>query len=304
MTQNAKPVKIGLLGAGARGELNLSTLAKRHPDKFQIVAVAEPHDGRRTHFIKKFNISKESAFTDWQDLVSKPQLADAIINALPCHLHFKSTIASLKAGYHVFLEKPMAHTPGECIKLVDVAEACQRILIIALQCRYNKIYSRVKKLLDEETHGLCVFRSDNDVVDHQTVSLEYENNVIISYSLNAFSLAWERTLNLHGTKGEIRSKDFSGRLELRTFNPARVKKERIRYHGIFHGGGDEVILVNFADAIIQGKKNNEILTSAQNCLESHLICFAAEEARKSNRVVDMKQFRQQAQHEAEALNVQ
>ena len=44
-----KPVTVALLGAGARGELNLASLAKRHPDRLRFVAVAEPHPGRREH---------------------------------------------------------------------------------------------------------------------------------------------------------------------------------------------------------------------------------------------------------------
>ncbi len=62
----------------------------------------------------------------------------------------------------------------------------------------------VMNLLRKTDHGKCVFRADNDVVDHQTVSIEFENDVVASFQLSAFSLIWERTLNLHGTKGEIR----------------------------------------------------------------------------------------------------
>jgi predicted dehydrogenase len=139
------------------------------------------------------------------------------------------------------------------------------------------------------------------VVDRQTVSIEYENGVVASFSLSGFSVLWERTLNLHGTKGEIRSADFSGRLELRTFNPGRVQRQRIPYHGIIHGGGDEVILLAFARAVKAGKPD-DILVSARNCLESHLVCFAAEEARVSNKVVDMESFRQQAEEGARDLS--
>jgi predicted dehydrogenase len=450
-----RPVEIALLGAGARGELNLATLAKRHPKRLRFVAVAEPHDGRREHFARKFGLAADRTFCDWRDLTARPQLAEAVLNALPCHLHYESTLAALKAGYHVFLEKPMAHSPGECVHLVRTADRLGRVLMIALQCRYNRIYTEVKRLREKEIgrlmtidcaenigywhfimsyvrgihrraseshstvlakgihdldliawfagaragrvasfgdlsffhkgnappeaperctdgcpvedrcefsaikqfvepgrpdipfsllrgmslgavadyirnprfrtlasvivhdisresrmkalretdHGRCVFRSDNDVPDHQVVTVEYENGVTSTLTLSAFSLLWERTLNLHGTRGEIRSADFSGRLELRTYNPARVRKRRIPYHGIIHGGGDEAILLEFADAVAREKPAEEILTSARNCLESHLICFAAEEARRSKQVVSMEDLRQKAEGEADALDV-
>jgi len=158
----------------------------------------------------------------------------------------------------------------------------------------------VLKALEETLNGVCVFRCDNDVVDHQTVSIDYENGVTASFSLNAFSLLWERTLNLHGTQGEIRSLDFSGKMEQRTFRPGSVRKFRIPYHGIIHGGGDEMILLRFAQAV-RDKDPDSLLVSAANCLESHLICFAGEEARVTNRVVDMDAFRRKAEEEADAL---
>ena len=448
-----KPIEIALIGAGARGDLNLATLARKHAQKLRFTAVAELDDERREQFVRRFGIPKENAFRDWQELTSRPQLADAAINALPCRLHYDSTLAALRTGYHVLLEKPMALTPGQSVHLVRTAEAGGRTFLIALQCRYNRIYSKVARMLEEDRigrlknidcaenigywhfdlsyvrgihhrtsyshsfvmakaihdldlvtwfagapaarvssfgslsffnegnappgaperctdgcpvekscehsairqylkpgrpqiplslfsgmtwealvdcvknprfrtlasvivhdisrpsrlkalkegpYGRCVFRSENDVTDHQTVSVEYENGVTASFSLSAFSLIWERTLNLHGTRGEVRSADFSGRLELRTFNPARVKKERVRYHGIFHGGGDETLLVKFADAVRAGC-SGEALVSARNCLESHLVCFAAEEARLEGKVIDMIEFRERAEEEAEEL---
>jgi len=136
-----------------------------------------------------------------------------------------------------------------------------------------------------------------NVVDHQTVSLEFENGVTASYALSGFSLVWERTLNFHGSKAEIYSRDFAGRLEMRTYNPARVKRERIPYHGILPGGGDKVILLEFAKAVREGNAD-ELLISAETCLESHLIGFAAEKARTENVVVNMELFRNEARKRA------
>lgn len=451
--QREKPVQIALVGAGARGELNLATLAKKHPEEIRFVAVADLDEERRRSFADKFHIPAENSFGDWRELTERPRLADAVLNALPCRMHYASTLAALKAGYHVFLEKPMALTPTESVHLVNTAADSDRVFVVSLQSRYNKIYCRIRQMVDrgeigspmnidcaenvgywhfimsyvrgihhrssdshsfvmakgvhdldlvtwfagaraarvssfgslaffhegnapagapercldgcpvfdtcefnaykqfvdpgkpdipfslltgmsgealldylknprfrtlasvivhdinresrmkalrETMNGCCVFHCDNDVVDRQTVSIEYENGVVASFSLSGFSVLWERTLNLHGTEGEIRSADFSGRLELRTFNPGRVRKKRIPYHGIVHGGGDEMILLKFAEAI-RNRNPNDILVSAKNCLESHLVCFAAEEARVSGQVVDMESFRNRAETEAAAL---
>ena len=449
-----KPVTIALLGAGARGELNLASLAKRYPGELRFVAVAEPHPGRREQFARNYAIPPGNVFTSWPELLARPKMADAVLNTLPCRMHYESGLAALQAGYHQLLEKPMALTPGQCLVLAEVARERGLVLAIPLQSRYTRIYARLRRLLDQGTvgtlmnidcaenigywhfimsyvrgihhhssmshsfllakgvhdidligwfagapakrvssfgslqfftaanappgaparcldgcpvektcvfsaikqylkpgrpaipiklaagqslevlldvirlprfrslasvvtqddlspagirqalsetnHGRCVFHCPNDVVDHQTVSIEHENGVTSSFSLSGFSLVWERTLNLHGSQGEIRSADFSGRLETRTFNPARAKTERIPYHAIIHGGGDTQILLEFAKAVAK-EDPASILTRAENALESHLVCFAAEKARRENRVVEMEEFRKQARAEAKTI---
>jgi len=450
---STRPITVALLGAGSRGELNLAMLVKQHSDKIKFAAVAEPHDGRRERFVKEYGVDPAHAFRDWRELAQKPMLADAVINTLPCRMHFDSASAMIERGYHMLLEKPMSLEPWQCVNLVDKAKSKGLVLGVSVQNRFNPIYQRIKallgsgvvgelmnidcaenigywhfilsyvrgihhnsslshsfmmakgihdidlirwlvgvpvkkvssfgslkfftkehapagaperctdgcpvestcefsalkqylkpgrpdipirlmtgqsldafvdfvrypryrtmasivtqhdlseagirKALDETNFSRCVYHSDNNVVDHQTVSLEFENGVTVSYALSGFSLVWERSLNFHGSKGEIYSRDFSGKLETRTFNPARVKKERIPYHGILHGGGDKVILLNFAQAVRENSTKN-LLIAADTCLESHLIGFAAEKARTENVVVDMEEFSQGARKTAAA----
>ena len=52
-------------------------------------------------------------------------------------------------------------------------------------------------------YGRCVFRCDNDVVDHQIVSMEMENDVTISFSMDAFTLGDQRETHIRLTHGEI-----------------------------------------------------------------------------------------------------
>jgi len=51
----SKPVTLVLIGAGARGDVNLGILAKRNADEMKFVAVAEPNDKRRESFRRAFN---------------------------------------------------------------------------------------------------------------------------------------------------------------------------------------------------------------------------------------------------------
>ena len=62
---------------------------------------------------------------------------------------------------------------------------------------------------------------------------------------------------------------------------------------------DEAILLAFAGAV--DDRDLDTLICADNALESHLICFAAEESRTTGQVIDMKQFEAEAREDARAL---
>jgi hypothetical protein len=139
-------------------------------------------------------------------------------------------------------------------------------------------------------------------MDHQVVNIEYEGGILATLALNAFSVTWERTMNLNGSTGEIYSRDFSGRLEVRSFSPKNaVRRRRVPFNPLFHGGSDGVVLVEFARSVQNANRTREVLTAAGDALYSHLLCFAAEEARIDNTVVDMSEFRERAEKSANSL---
>jgi predicted dehydrogenase len=156
--------------------------------------------------------------------------------------------------------------------------------------------------LKEGPHGRCVFYCDNDVVDHQVVNIEYEGGILASLALNAFSVTWERTMNVNGSTGEIYSKDLSGSLQVRSFSPKNtVKRKRVPFNPLFHGGSVGVVLVEFAKSVQKAHETKEVLTPASDALYSHLLCFAAEEARLERAIVDMRDFERQAEQGADGL---
>jgi predicted dehydrogenase len=76
------------------------------------------------------------------------------------------------------------------------------------------------KALETGPYGRCVFRCDNDVVDHQTVSMRFNNGVNATFTMSAFTMKTRRNIVLFGTEGEITGemenltitvKDFSSR---------------------------------------------------------------------------------------------
>ena len=67
--------------------------------------------------------------TDFQDLLRRPDI-DAIAIATPVSTHFELGMAVLKAGKHLWLEKPMTETSLQARKLVDEAEKRKLVLLV------------------------------------------------------------------------------------------------------------------------------------------------------------------------------
>lgn len=92
------------------------------------------------------------AVADYRDLLGE---VDAVLIALPHHLHHPAAKACLEAGKHVLLEKPMANSEAECLDLIAAARAADRTLMIAYCMRFHPLVSRMKELLDHRAYGEC-----------------------------------------------------------------------------------------------------------------------------------------------------
>ena len=142
-----------VVGAGNRGCFVFGGYALAHPDRLRIAALAEPDDEKREGMAREHAIPQERRFRDWKDLLGKDRLATLAIVATGDTLHVEPTLAALARGYHVLLEKPIAPTPGECVRVVDAAEKAQRILQIGHVLRYTPFYRRVHEIIESGVLG-------------------------------------------------------------------------------------------------------------------------------------------------------
>ena len=132
-------------------------------------------------------------------------------------------------------------------------------------------------------YGRCVYRCDNDVVDHQIVSMEMESEVTINFSMDVFTVKDNRETHICLTEGEIDGDET--RLKVCRF---RGTKEEVYdfsdlAHQPFHAGADLNIVADFIDAIQENRRN--VVTSIEQSVESHRICFEAERSRKEQRTI-------------------
>ncbi|WP_195572186.1 Gfo/Idh/MocA family protein [Paenibacillus sp. 1001270B_150601_E10] len=134
----------------------------------------------------------------------------------------------------------------------------------------------IVKGLKETDYGRCVYKSDNNVVDHQVVNMEFENGATAMFSMSGFTRHQERRIQIMGTHGELRGEE--GRIVLMDFLTHETTEIKIPPQTTGHGGGDSGIVRSFLKEVKQ-YGTSESLTSASVSVRSHLMAFAAEESR-------------------------
>ena len=135
-------------------------------------------------------------------------------------------------------------------------------------------------------YGRCVYRCDNDVVDHQVVNLEYEGGTTASFTMTAFTDFTFRQTKVFGTHGCL---EGNGR-EVEVLNFRTGKRERHLIEDSTdqdpHAGGDTGLVRAFIEALLSGQPEDH-LTPPEESLASHLLTWAAEEARLTSTVVHL-----------------
>lgn len=143
----------------------------------------------------------------------------------------------------------------------------------------------IKKELREGPYGRCVFHCDNDVVDHQTVMMEFENGVTASLSMDIFTLNDRRTTNINLTEGQIVCDER--KICVTHFRSRRQEEFNFEemFNQPFHAGADLKIMGDFIGAI-QGRVD-KLPSLVDGAIESHVICFEAERSRRSGETLHL-----------------
>ena len=141
--------------------------------------------------------------------------------------------------------------------------------------------------LDAVSHGdygRCVWRCDNDVVDHQVVALEYEGAVTATFTMTGFTAVGGRRTRVHGTEGSAEFGEHG--IEVGRYGQGAVERIAIEPDSGGHGGGDKRIADSWLRAIRFGDRD-QVVSSVRESLATHRIVFAAEQARRERRVVEL-----------------
>ena len=101
---------------------------------------------------EKIDTSKMSAYATFDEMLADPKL-DLIDICLPPNLHVETSLAALKAGKHVFVEKPMALTAADCKKLVKAADKAGKQILVGHVLPLFPEYAHARKLIASGRYG-------------------------------------------------------------------------------------------------------------------------------------------------------
>jgi len=152
----------------------------------------------------------------------------------------------------------------------------------------------VLEALQTGPYGRCVYHCDNDVVDHQVVNMAFPSGITASLTMHGHSHQEGRTLRVDGSHATLLGKFSYSQAWIEVHDHLPGPTLRLTFPSEVdqtagHGGGDAGLMQRFV-AAVRGQKSP--LTGARDSLESHLMAFAAEQARIENKTIKMREFRE------------
>jgi len=150
---------------------------------------------------------------------------------------------------------------------------------------------KLASLKGDNPYGRCVWRCDNDVVDHQSVLVQFADGATATHDMFCATARPTRTVHLVGERGEIEGDLEAGRLVVRRPDPRPgpgyvETVEDLAVKDDPHGGGDLKLVDDFV-SVLRGEPASRASTRIEDSLAGHLIAFAADRAITERRVVEV-----------------
>lgn len=136
-------IGVGVIGYGHWGPNVARSLAAA--DGARLVAVCDHHPERLEQASRHHPGARTS--TDHRDLLADGSV-DAVVVATPIGTHFELAMQALASGRHVWVEKPIAETVGQALRLADEAERRARVLVVDHTVVYSGGVRRLAGLIE------------------------------------------------------------------------------------------------------------------------------------------------------------
>lgn len=253
-------LKIGVVGLGtmARSLAN----AVLQGDGMELHALCTRNPQKLARFAVEWGVKK--TYTDYNEMLADKNL-DAVIVATPNCLHAEMSIAALKAGKHVFCEKPPALCADDAKRMMETADQSGRLLMYGLVYRFSQKHAVIREFRDQGLFGEFYYGKAGIVRRCGAPggwfgTREFSGGgPLIDLGPHIIDLAML-------TMGGFEPVSVYARTFCRTENLGNVK-----YHGGYQAaeqGGGKTDVEELASAVINAKNGACLLIETSNC--SHI----------------------------------
>lgn len=133
----SKKLRVGVIGCGGIAQMMHLPYLYGSPALFELAAISDLSPAVLRALGEKYQVAPDRRFTRYQDLLALP--LDAVF-VLTSGNHYAPVLAALRAGKHVFAEKPLCFTVGQADALIDAASAANVKLMVGYMKRYDPGY--------------------------------------------------------------------------------------------------------------------------------------------------------------------
>ncbi len=223
----AAPIRAGFIGVGNRGGYMLQPALKQAGVK--VVALCDIKPDRLDKAATSAARDNPATYRDYRELLQRQDI-DAVHISTPCDLHVEMAIAALKAGKHVYCEKPAGINPASIGELIKAVRASSKVFLIGQQMRSS---TRLRDTIARISDGLIgkvvmvkAQRHTNDDLDHDGPSADWffdasrSGDVIVEMSVHNLDM-FNWVIGGH----PLRAAGFGGTLVYKNLPPGRTNMD-------------------------------------------------------------------------------
>jgi myo-inositol 2-dehydrogenase/D-chiro-inositol 1-dehydrogenase len=222
-----QPIRTAMIGTGNRGAWVLKEVMQQPGVK--ITALCDIKPARLDAAASSAARDNPATFSDYKKLLERKDI-DAVFVDTPCDLHVEMAVAALKAGKHVYCEKPVGITPQSIAHLLKVGKASDRVFQVGQQMRsFSFIRQTIEKIRDGVAGDIIMVKAQRHSswdLDHDASSADWffnakrSGDVIVEMAVHNLDLCnWAV-----GSRPE-RAAGFGGNLLWKNDPPGRTNMD-------------------------------------------------------------------------------
>ncbi len=157
-------LRVGLIGMGTMGTQHAEVFNSMY--NVELKAITDLDISRAKKIGNEIGIKNVEYYSDYINMLENSNI-DAVAIAIPDNLHTEPVIASLQAGKHVLVEKPLATNLEDCDKMVEISKKVNKILMVNYTHRWAPPYAKAKEIFDSGKIGkpVMAYARKNDTIN-------------------------------------------------------------------------------------------------------------------------------------------